>query len=64
MIFRAVTIGFFAENIREHVGDRIKEKEYMTSLAQELKYDTLHYNKVLRTIVGLQPKLDFFIFFI
>jgi hypothetical protein len=58
MIFLAVTMGFFAENIREHIGDRSKEKEYMTSLAQELKYDTLHYNKELHTIAGLQPKLD------
>ncbi|HLY71795.1 MAG TPA: hypothetical protein VKR53_18805 [Puia sp.] len=58
MIFLAVTLGLFAENIREHVGDRTKEKEYMTSLAQELKYDTLHYNRVLHTIAGLQPKLD------
>jgi hypothetical protein len=58
MIFLAVTLGFFAEGLREHIGDRTKEKEYMTSLVQELKYDTLHYNKVLHAIGGLQPQLD------
>jgi hypothetical protein len=30
MIFLAVTLGFFAENIREHLSDRSKEKEYMS----------------------------------
>jgi hypothetical protein len=58
MIFLAVTLGFFAENIREHIGDRTKEKEFMTSLAQELKYDTLNFDKVLHTIAGLRPQLD------
>ena len=28
MIFLAVTAGFFAENIREHLDDNKKEKEY------------------------------------
>ncbi len=29
MIFLAVTLGFFAENIREKITDRAIEKEYM-----------------------------------
>jgi hypothetical protein len=58
MIFLAVTLGFFAEGLREHIGDRTKEKEYMTSLVQELKYDTSHYGKVLNTIDRLKPQLD------
>ncbi|MEO6838300.1 MAG: hypothetical protein ABI185_07915 [Ginsengibacter sp.] len=28
MIFLAVTLGFFAENIRKHTTDRAKEKQY------------------------------------
>jgi hypothetical protein len=39
MIFLAVTLGFFAENIREHLSDSAKEKEYIESLVQDLKLD-------------------------
>lgn len=58
MIFLAVTLGFFAEGLREHIGDRTKEKEYMTSLSQELRYDTSQYNKVLYKIGRLKSQLD------
>jgi hypothetical protein len=46
MIFLAVTMGFFAESLREYFGDREKENRYMYSLAQDLKKDTaaLHYS--------------------
>src|SRR4051812_6019436 len=33
MIFIAVTLGFFAESLREHLGDKAKEREYVSSLA-------------------------------
>jgi hypothetical protein len=39
MIFLAVTLGFFSENIREHLSDSAKEKEYIESLVQDLKLD-------------------------
>ncbi|MBS1745966.1 MAG: hypothetical protein JST21_07330 [Bacteroidetes bacterium] len=39
MIFLAVTLGFFAENIREHLDDNAKEKEYIKSLVDDLKVD-------------------------
>jgi polyphosphate kinase len=39
MIFLAVTLGFFAENIREHLSDNAKEREYIQSLAEDLKVD-------------------------
>jgi hypothetical protein len=46
MIFLAVTLGFFAENIREGITDTKKEKQYMVLLEQDLKKDTaaLHYS--------------------
>ena len=46
MIFLAVTMGFFAENIREGITNRKKEKQYMVLLEQDLKKDTaaLHYS--------------------
>jgi hypothetical protein len=39
MIFIAVTMGYFAESIREHIGDKSKEQEYIESLVQDLKAD-------------------------
>jgi len=41
MIFLAVTMGFFAEQIREHFADRSREKEYMQEIMQNLEYDTI-----------------------
>src|SRR5450759_5326081 len=40
MIFLAVTLGFFAENIREYFSDSQKEKQYTQSLYEDLKADT------------------------
>src|ERR1051326_5052984 len=40
MIFLAVTLGFFAENIREHFADRSKEREFIVSLKEDLVSDT------------------------
>jgi hypothetical protein len=58
MIFLAVTMGFFAESLREHIGDKSKEREYMSSLVEELKYDTAEYNTVIKKIYYLRPLLD------
>lgn len=46
MIFVAVTMGFFAENIRERISDREKEREYIKLLSDDLKKDTaaLYYS--------------------
>ena len=40
MIFLAVFMGFVAESLREHIGDRDREKSYMESLITDLKLDT------------------------
>jgi hypothetical protein len=40
MIFIAVTLGFFAENVREKITDNKKEREYMASVVQDLRSDT------------------------
>lgn len=39
MIFLAVTMGFIAENIREHFVLKKQEKEYMVSLSRDLNND-------------------------
>jgi hypothetical protein len=41
MLFIAVTLGFIAENLRENIGDRKKEREYVSSLITNLKQDTI-----------------------
>lgn len=41
MIFLAVTLGFFAENIREHSSDENKTKVYASSLYQDFKADSV-----------------------
>lgn len=45
MLFTAVTLGFFAENVRENLSDREKEKAIIESLKEDLIKDTvqLHY---------------------
>src|ERR1700710_3142702 len=42
MIFLAVTMGFFAESLREHVNDSSKENEYINSLRKDLITDTVN----------------------
>lgn len=51
MLFLAVTLGFFVENMREHIMDRKKENNYIESLISDLKKDT--------TIMGLVTKAHF-----
>jgi hypothetical protein len=49
MIFLAVFLGFLAENWREYAGDRRKEKQYMSSLFEDLKHDTARIHFHIRT---------------
>ena len=47
MIFIAVTMGFFAESLREHFGDREKEKQNIESILRCLKSDTAKLNNII-----------------
>lgn len=44
MIFFAVTLGFFAESIREHIIEEDREQAYMHSMWEDLKIDTARIN--------------------
>jgi len=44
MIFLAVTLGFFAENIRERISDERKVRQYAASMLRDLKTDTEMYH--------------------
>lgn len=41
MLFLAVTLGFFAENLREHVTEQRRAKAYAISMIRDLKDDTI-----------------------
>lgn len=47
MIFLAVTMGFIAENIREHISDSSKENEYITGMVKNLEVDTTELTKII-----------------
>src|SRR3954462_6282708 len=47
MIFLAVTLGFFAESFREHLSDSVKEKEYIVSMIEDAKTDTLNISNAI-----------------
>ena len=58
MLFAAVTLGFFAENKREHFVEREREHQYMQSFYEDLKRDTAELNTVRRYYVRQIAKLD------
>ncbi len=61
MIFLAVTLGFIAENLREHLTDRAKEKQYIEGFVRNLKDDTANLRHVIesdtRQVKGLDSML-------
>lgn len=58
MLFAAVTLGFFAENQREHLIEGKREKQYMQSLYEDLRNDTAILNDVVRYDTTQTGKLD------
>ncbi|MGN6247749.1 MAG: hypothetical protein ACTHNG_05300 [Ginsengibacter sp.] len=47
MIFLAVTLGFFAESLREHINDNEKSEQYIQSLVEDLESDTARMNDII-----------------
>src|ERR1700729_3086810 len=58
MIFLAVTMGFFAENIREYMSDREKEQADIRSLAKNLRSDPVAIASSLQSIQWVKMKMD------
>src|ERR1700757_2827643 len=52
MLFLAVTLGFFVENIREHLIENSREKDYVHSIGEDLQQDIYQLDSVIarRTI--------------
>ena len=57
MIFLAVTMGFFAETIRENVTEHRRAKEFAESMVQDLREDTAQLRSY-RGILILQQMLQ------
>jgi hypothetical protein len=53
MIFLAVTMGFFAENIREYFAEKKTVKEYLENFQDELKQNeaSIHYYDSIFTLI-------------
>jgi hypothetical protein len=45
MIFLAVFMGFIAENVREHIVEKNRVKDYVKEMVENLKYDTVRCDK-------------------
>ena len=60
MIFLAVTLGFFAENVREHFDDGEREEAYAQTLYEDLKADTTLLNAAISEKNFVIPKIDTF----
>ncbi len=58
MLFAAVTLGFFAENKREHYVEREREHHYMQSFYEDLRRDTTEMGAVRRYYIKQIAKLD------
>ncbi len=59
MIFLAVTMGFFAESIREKISDNAKEKkEYIISMIEDAETDTANLQKNIALNTARSKRLD------
>jgi hypothetical protein len=56
MIFLAVTMGFFAESIRESISDNHKEKEYIRSFIEDLKKDSVALTQYIHISIPYSRK--------
>src|SRR6202161_4977391 len=54
MIFLAVTMGFFAETIREHISENKQAKELANSLYQEVNADSVN----VQTVIAMRIKKE------
>ena len=46
MLFLAISLGFMADNFREKISERTKEKEYIQSMVEDVEEDRINITKV------------------
>src|SRR6185369_2790388 len=58
MIFLAVFLGFVAENVREHIVEKDRARQYAKSLISDLKNDTAMVNDHIQQITRGINRID------
>ena len=58
MLFLAVTLGFFVENQREHYIEHQREKQFISSLFNDIKSDTANIAKIIHARTVKEEMLD------
>jgi hypothetical protein len=58
MLFAAVTLGFFAENQREHYVEGLRETQFMESLMEDLAKDKIEINSARGFITTQISNID------
>ncbi len=58
MLFLAVFCGFLAENFREHQVEHKREKQYMVTLLEDLKADTILLNTTIKYWAAVNNSID------
>jgi hypothetical protein len=58
MIFLAVTLGFFAESLRENISNREHAKLLTEQLAKDMQSDTLHLQEIIDIEAIQKNKID------
>ena len=64
MVFLAVTAGFFSENMRENFGENSREKEYIRSIAEDLRQDIYTLDSIIRVRKKKDLMLDSLLYFL
>jgi hypothetical protein len=58
MLFLAVTLGFFVNNLQENLSERQREKQYITSLITDLRIDTAEMRMIHSSIANRIAGID------
>ncbi len=59
MLFLAVFCGFLAENKREKIVERHREKDYISSMIEDLQTDTANLAFVIKDFEEIEKRFDF-----
>jgi hypothetical protein len=60
MLFLAVTLGFFVENQREHYIEHQREKQFISSLYNDVRADTANIARIINARTSKERLLDSF----
>lgn len=58
MLFLAISLGFFVENQREHMIEHRREKQFITTLVEDLKSDTAQLSETIKYKLSRERMLD------